>query len=143
MQNFCVSFCCADLSFNLQNEAAVSQWLIHAISGEGKTCEELSITFCSDEHLLKLNQSHLNHDTYTDIITFDYSNRESVSGELFISVERVKENAVEYQVDFIDELHRVLIHGVLHLCGYQDKKPEAKLQMTSKEDYYLNLRAFK
>ena len=93
-------------------------------------------------NLLKLNIKHLNHNTLTDIISFDDTLGKLISGDIFISIDRVKENANKYNVSFIDELHRVMIHGILHFCKYNDKGKEDKLQMREKEDYYLSLRDF-
>jgi rRNA maturation RNase YbeY len=103
----------------------------------------LSFVFCSDAYLLEINKQYLNHDTFTDIVTFDSSEDEDViAGDIFISVERIRENASKFSVSEKDELNRVIIHGVLHLCGYYDKKKEDKALMTEKEDYYLSTRAF-
>ena len=115
-----------------------SFWLDNAVSEEGKTTGEITVIFCSDEHLLDMNRQYLDHDYYTDIITFDYTEGGVVSGDLFISVDRVYENAQGLDFDRAIELRRVCVHGVLHLCGYGDKSDlEAKL-MRDKEDYYLD-----
>ena len=114
-----------------------SFWLDNAVSEEGKTTGEITVIFCSDEHLLDMNRQYLDHDYYTDIITFDYTEGSIVSGDLFISVDRVYENAQGLDFDRAIELRRVCVHGVLHLCGYGDKSgPEVRL-MRDKEDYYL------
>ena len=94
--------------------------------------------FCSDESLSKINKEFLNHDTLTDVITFDYSTLNEISGEIFISIDRVRENASEFQQSFEQELKRVMIHGLLHLCGYSDKTAEDKVLMSDKENYYLD-----
>jgi len=99
--------------------------------------DTISVIFCSDDYLLSVNKEYLNHDYYTDIITFDYSVDTEISGDLFISIDRVKENSTEFNVPFLNELHRVLVHGVLHLCGYGDKSPVEETLMRSKEDFYL------
>ena len=130
-----------DIDFELQAHSEVLAWLSTTISTEGKTAGEISIIFCSDEHLLKINQEHLDHDYYTDIITFQYRD-EPVSGDLFISIDRVIENARDFGVDFKDELHRVMVHGVLHLCGYKDKSDHDEKLMREKEDFYLAQRLF-
>jgi len=105
---------------------------------EGIARTRLTYIFCTDEHLLGINRQFLNHDTYTDIITFDLSGREDeLSGEIYISTERVAENAAKYKVSFMHELHRVIFHGALHLCGFPDKKPEDKKEMTRQEDICL------
>ena len=98
--------------------------------------------FCSDEHLLEMNRSYLEHDYYTDIITFDYVEENVVSGDLFISIDRVRDNAKTLGQSVREELHRVMVHGLLHLLGYHDKSKEEQVEMRSKEDYYLTLRNF-
>ena len=103
---------------------------------------EIAFVFCSDDYLLDINQRFLAHDYYTDVITFDYSIESSISGDVFVSIDRVAENAAQVGVSFENELHRVLVHGVLHLLGYKDKTSEEKAVMTDKEDFYLSLRAF-
>ena len=104
-----------------------------------KTTGDLSVIFCDDEYLKRINVKYLGHDYYTDIITFDYSEKNLVSGDLFISIDRVDENARLNNVDFINELYRVIIHGVLHLCGYNDKTLKEKKEIRAKEDYFLSL----
>ncbi|MFM7723985.1 MAG: rRNA maturation RNase YbeY [Bacteroidota bacterium] len=104
---------------------------------EGKDLADLSIIFCSDDELLSMNQKHLNHDYYTDIITFDYSTDSYISGDLFISVDRVSDNAEIEGVSFMEEIHRVVFHGVLHLLGYNDKEDQDILVMREKENFYL------
>ena len=100
---------------------------------------EIGYIFCTDEYLLGLNEEFLNHDTYTDILTFTLSGEgQPIISEIYISIDRVKDNAVSLKIPFLDELHRVMIHGVLHLCGYSDHTPLLKTEMTLKEDYYLN-----
>ena len=123
--------------FELNNDLIIN-WLIRVSSSENKVCGPISIIFCSDDYLLSVNNEYLDHDFFTDIITFDYSSNSEISGDLFISIDRVKENAITYNVAFIQELYRVLVHGVLHLCGYGDKSPEEELIMRSKEDFYLS-----
>ena len=115
-----------------------SSWIEDVISDNQKKIKELSIIFCNDEYILETNRKYLNHDYYTDIITFDYSEKNYISGDLLISLETVKHNADNYSVTFINELQRVIIHGILHLLGYNDKTEEQKALMTQKEDYYLN-----
>lgn len=110
---------------------------------EGFKLNELTYIFCSDNYLLNINRQYLDHDTYTDIITFDNSEGNNiVTSDIFISIERIRENAVNFNVPEITELHRVIIHGVLHLLGYKDKTPADKQKMTEKEDYYLSRRTF-
>ena len=115
-----------------------TQKVSYIIDNEGFTKENIVIVFCSDSFLLDLNKKHLNHDYFTDIITFSYTTFDRISGDLFISVDRVKENALKEGVSFERELERVVYHGVLHLCGYNDKTPEEIKEMRSKENYYLN-----
>jgi rRNA maturation RNase YbeY len=107
---------------------------------EGNTIEALSFVFCSDDFLLQINRDFLSHDYYTDIITFDLSNNDSgaIAGEVYISVDTIRENSRRYSTSITRELHRVMFHGVLHLCGYKDKTKTQKLVMRQKEDYYLN-----
>jgi len=116
-----------------------ASWLESCIMNEGFELGDLSVYFCSDNYLHKMNLEHLQHDTLTDIITFDYTQDTLVSGELYISTDRVVENASLFNVPFSNELHRVLVHGVLHLVGYGDKSEQEALLMRSKEDQYLAL----
>ncbi len=119
------------------SEADLAAWLSYLIKNEGQIEGEVSIVFVSDNALLSLNKEYLQHDYFTDIITFDYS-EEEVYGDLFISVDRVKENAKSIDVSFGEELNRVMAHGVLHLCGYGDKSDDEKKTMREREDFYLN-----
>lgn len=137
-----IDFCSESLSFSMDNEEQISEWIESAIVKENKTPGVISVIFCSDNFLLEVNQKHLNHDYYTDIITFDYTEDSVISGDLFISIERTSENANLLKVSQLDEIQRVLIHGTLHLLGYKDKTPDDKALMTEKEDYYLSLRSF-
>lgn len=132
----------SETNFVLVHEANYAKWLIQVASLEGKQLDFVDYIFMDDAALLNLNQSYLNHDYYTDVITFDYSNEHAVSGDVFISIERIEENAVELKSSFEKELSRIMVHGLLHLCGYKDKTTDDKLVMTSKEDYYLNLQTF-
>ncbi len=115
------------------------QWLSEVTRLENKKLGDVTLIFCSDEYLLNINQTYLDHDYYTDIITFDYTEGDFVSGDLYISVDRVSENAEINNVSFLNELNRVVVHGVLHLCGYKDKSDEEEKQMRRKEDDALNL----
>jgi probable rRNA maturation factor len=126
-------------NFKRLDEVSYSKWLVQVAVSENKTLGELSFVFCSDEFLLKINQDHLNHDTYTDIITFDYSDNGLISGEIYISTERVKENASRFSVSEINELHRVMAHGVLHLCGYGDKSEFETQLMRDKENEKIGM----
>ncbi|QWX83638.1 rRNA maturation RNase YbeY [Cellulophaga sp. HaHaR_3_176] len=128
-----------ELDFSLNKETYYSDWLSRVIVSEDKILGNLSYVFCSDDYLLNINQEYLNHDTFTDIITFDYCEGNEISGDIFISIDRVKENAAEYNVDFNEELHRVMSHGVLHLIGYKDKSDEDASLMRSKEEEKIKL----
>ncbi len=108
------------------------------IKNELKEIGEISVVFCSDEYLLEMNKEYLNHDYYTDIITFDYVEGETISGDLFISLDRVKENATKFNISVLKELYRVVFHGTLHLVGYNDKSEEEQQIMRQKENYYLS-----
>jgi rRNA maturation RNase YbeY len=128
-----------ETDFNLANEEAIATWLTNVITSENKKEGEINYIFCDDEYLHKINLEYLNHDTLTDIISFDYSMGNELHGDVFVSVERVKENAGDFNVSFEDELKRVLVHGVLHYCGYKDKSEADELLMRSKEDEKLAL----
>ncbi|MFV8391398.1 rRNA maturation RNase YbeY [Flavobacterium sp. LB2P6] len=123
-----------ETDFNLDNEEAIAAWLENVITSENKKEGEINYIFCDDEYLHKINVEYLNHDTLTDIISFDYSIGKELHGDMFVSIERVKENAVDFKVPFEEELKRVLVHGILHYCGYKDKGDAEELLMRSKED---------
>ena len=135
-----ITFHNEDIKFNLKNKRLLKSWIKDSTQNENCSVGNLTYVFCSDEHLLNMNKEHLNHNYYTDIITFNYTVEKQISGDFFISIDRVDENANQQNNKFTDELHRVLIHGVLHLVGYNDKTDLQQAEMTSKEDYYLNLR---
>lgn len=138
-----ISFFEEDIHFKLKSKTQLRQWITDTIRAEGFKLNELTYIFCSDNYLLNINRQYLDHDTYTDIITFDNSEGNNiVTSDIFISIERIRENAVNFNVSEITELHRVIIHGVLHLLGYKDKTPADKQKMTEKEDYYLSKRTF-
>lgn len=130
-----------DTKFIFKNKLANNKWLKFVAGSEIKTLGDVSIIFCSDNYILDVNIRYLNHDYFTDIITFDYCEGNRLSGDLFISVDSVKENSVEFGTDFDEELHRVIVHGLLHLIGYDDHTPEEQKVMRAKEDYYLGFRA--
>ncbi len=130
-----------ELDFVLNNEEKTMQWVSNCINDFDKKEGELQYIFCDDDYLHKLNVEFLEHDTLTDIISFDYTMGDLISGDIFISIERVKENAKELNIDFNDELDRVIMHGVLHYFGFKDKSDQDKIVMRSKEDYCLSLRA--
>jgi probable rRNA maturation factor len=138
-----INFFEEDIRFKLKNKTGVKQWVKDTIGAEGYKLKELNYIFCSDQYLLQINQQYLDHDTYTDIITFDNSEKdEIIEGDIFISIDRIRENANKFNSGEENELHRVIIHGALHLLGYQDKKAESKKLMTEKEDHYLSRRNF-
>jgi rRNA maturation RNase YbeY len=137
MNNSTILFFVEKTNFRIKNKIAVKSWLFDAIIQENKTLGYINIILCTDDYLHNLNQKYLSHDTLTDIITFDFNEKELLVGEIFISIDRVKENAGIYGIKVVDELHRVIIHGVLHLCGYKDKSRKDKKLMTDKENYYL------
>lgn len=138
-----ISFFNADVSYVLRSKNGIRKWLSQVVKKEGFRLGELNIILCSDEYLFKMNVAYLNHKTYTDIITFDQSEyKDEISGELYISIDRIKDNAKRLNINIIDELHRVIVHGVLHLCGYGDKDPKRKAKMTAKENVYLQKRSF-
>ncbi|MDP5231875.1 MAG: rRNA maturation RNase YbeY [Cellulophaga sp.] len=128
-----------ETDFELGEESKYQQWLEFCVILEKKVLGDLSYIFCSDEYLLNLNKEYLHHDTFTDIITFDYCEGNTISGDIFISVERVKENSEIYKGTFNDELLRVMAHGVLHLLGYKDKSEEENTLMRSKEEEKIKL----
>ncbi len=129
-----------ETDFQLEQPDQISRWISNSIVEENCNEGEINYIFCSDDYLHKINVQFLNHDTLTDIISFDYSVGKELHGDIYISVDRVKENASEYDVKFEEELARVLIHGVLHYCGYKDKSDKEAKLMRSKEDYYLDKR---
>jgi len=138
-----IAFFEEDINFKLKNKTLIRLWIIDTILAEGYKLSELSYIFCSDNYLLKINQQYLDHDTYTDIVTFDNSEHDNiVLGDIFISIDRIRENATKFNVSKNGELHRVIIHGVLHLLGYKDKSAPDKQKMTEKEDFYLSKRNF-
>ena len=133
-----------DVNFQLPSKEQTSQWIVDIANSEGYRVEGLNFIFCSDDYLHKMNMTYLHHDTFTDIITFDQSeDTEALEGDIFISTDRTRENAKDLGVDFDEELHRVIIHGVLHLMGYHDKNDEEKDLMRKKEEACLSLRTFR
>ena len=124
------------IDFQLISQNSLSVWIEKTIETEGAILGEVSYIFCSDDYLHQMNIEYLNHDTLTDVITFPY-NDNPIEGDIFISIDRVKDNAQDLNIAFNDELHRVMIHGVLHLCGYSDETDEQEAEMRQKEDEYL------
>ena len=127
-----------DIDFQLVNPDLLSGWIEKTINTEGATLGAVSYIFCSDDYLHQMNVEYLNHDTLTDVITFPY-NDNPIEGDIFISIDRVNDNAKDLNIAFNDELHRVMIHGVLHLCGYTDETDEQEAEMRQKEDKYLRM----
>ena len=123
--------------FNLADENSISEWLTNVLVSEGKSEGEINYIFCDDEYLHKLNVEYLDHDTLTDVISFDYTMGNEISGDCFISVERVVDNANDFNVGFDEELKRVIVHGLLHYCGYKDKVEMDEALMRTKEDEKL------
>ena len=130
------------IDFDLKDTTQIAKWIEFSIHQEKRELGEIAYVFCKDEYLLEKNVKYLKHNTLTDIISFDYSLDHLISGDIFISIDRVTENASDLNIVFSAELHRVMIHGVLHFCGYTDKDQNDKSIMRSKEDYYLSLRTF-
>jgi probable rRNA maturation factor len=139
MDDILLEFNYLDTDFRLNNEAVVSDWLLLCLDHFNLELGDISYFFCSDEHLLKINIDSLNHDYYTDIISFDYSVLPIISGEIFISIDRVKENAILFNVSFTDELLRVMSHGICHFAGFKDKTDDQILEMRSKENECLSI----
>lgn len=130
-----------DIDYKLSEKKSTKNWITNCIENEGYKLGDINYILCSDDYLLQINTQYLNHDTYTDIVTFNYCTANIISGDLFISVERVKENSELHKATFETELKRVMIHGVLHLMKYNDKTSEEVLEMRAKEDFYLTLLA--
>lgn len=128
-----------ETDFELHNEADFTKWLSTVILSENKKEGEINYIFCDDDYLLEINQQYLNHDTLTDIISFDYSVGNEINGDIFVSVERVKENASDFNVTFHEEIQRVLVHGILHYCGYKDKTESEELVMRTKEEEKMKM----
>lgn len=128
-----------ETNFKLNLEEKISKWIVDTILSEDYKLEEINYVFCDDEYLHKLNVEFLNHDTLTDIISFDNSVGKIIQGDIFISVERVADNAKDFGVSFENELQRVMIHGVLHYCGYKDKTDKEATLMREKENHYLSV----
>lgn len=114
------------ISFLLKNKRKITFWLHDVVKSFDKEIKTLNFIFCNDQYLLSINKSYLNHNYYTDIITFDYSEEHLISGDLFISIDRIKEYSINNNIQFNEEIHRVIVHGVLHLCGFNDKTDKEK-----------------
>jgi len=125
--------------FSLEQEEVYASWIETIVESENKILGEISYIFCDDEYLHSINMQYLNHDTLTDIISFDYTEGDIISGDIFVSIERVEDNAKDFKVSFDEELKRVLAHGVLHYCGYNDKSDDDALLMRAKEEEKIKL----
>jgi probable rRNA maturation factor len=128
-----------ETDFKLDNHVQLAEWISNCIDDRGYTEGEINYIFCDDDYLVKLNVEFLEHDTFTDIISFDYTLGKLISGDIFISIERVRENSQKFSQTFENELHRVMIHGVLHYLGLKDKSVDDKLKMRAEEDKCLEL----
>ena len=135
-----ISYFNEDIVFKFKDKRLNNRWLKLVAESEVRRLGDISVIFCSDNYILDVNIKYLGHDYFTDIITFDYCEGDRLSGDLFISIDSVRENAVHYGTEFEDELNRVMVHGVLHLVGYDDHTAAEKKEMRAKEDYYLSLR---
>lgn len=134
-----INFFNEDIKFILKNKIILRNWITSVIEEEKITAESINYIFCSDKYLLEINLKFLNRDTLTDVISFNYNEiNEPIQGDIYISIERIKENSLILGQPFKNEIYRIMIHGLLHLIGYKDTKPEEKLLMTEKEDYYLS-----
>ncbi|MDL2296975.1 rRNA maturation RNase YbeY [Bacteroidales bacterium OttesenSCG-928-C03] len=128
-----------ETKFALKNRLAYKTWIKSIAQHKGKKVGDINYIFCADDYLLKINKQYLDHDTYTDIITFDYSEDDTIHGDIFISIERVGENAEMFSVTFFEELLRVMAHGILHLCGYKDKLEQDEKKMREQEDWAIKM----
>lgn len=136
-----IRYFCEDIRFTYKNKLANNRWLKMVAGSEIRKIGDINVIFCSDNYILDVNMKYLQHDYFTDIITFDYCEGKVLSGDIFISVDSVRENSIEFGTDFEEELHRVIVHGVLHLIGYDDHTEEDKKVMRQKENYYLQMRS--
>jgi len=136
-----ISYNNIDNSFTLKDKIKTKNWILSCVEEEQRDINFISFNFCSDEYIIELNNNALKHNYYTDIITFELNyKKENIEADIYISIDRVKENAKFLKESFVNELHRVIIHGVLHLCGYKDKSSRESKKMREKENYYLNKR---
>lgn len=136
-----IRYFCEDIKFDFKDKLLNNRWLKLVAESEIRRIGDINIIFCSDPYILDVNLKYLQHDYFTDIITFDYCEGKTLSGDLFISIDSVRENSIFYGTEFIDELHRVIVHGVLHLIGYDDHCDEDIKVMREKENYYLQVRS--
>lgn len=135
-----INFFSEDIRFEIKSKRKIREWIIQVIDNEEYRIDNINYIFCGDQYLHAINKTYLSHDTLTDIVTFDMSEKKGwINGDVFISIERVKENSQGLGIPFRHELSRVMVHGLLHLCGYRDKTREQRQEMTEKEDFYLSL----
>ncbi|MEA3318246.1 MAG: rRNA maturation RNase YbeY [Bacteroidota bacterium] len=127
-----------DINFELKNKEEITKWINDTVLNEDLLCGDLNYIFTSDKYLLEINKEYLSHNYYTDIVTFSYNEKETISGDIFISIDTIRKNAEKFKVSEKDEIHRVIIHGILHLIGYNDKTDEEQNEMTKKENYYID-----
>lgn len=128
-----------ECDFRLEDEQVFSDWITRVIESENKSTGEIAYIFCDDDYLLEINQQYLDHDTLTDIISFDYTENDIISGDIFISIDRVQDNADDFNTPFEEELKRVMVHGILHYCGYKDKSLDEEVLMRNKEEEKINM----
>ena len=134
-----VRFFNEDIDFNLRNKRVIKTWIDYVLLFENKSRGDISFVFSTDDYVLQINQQYLNHDYYTDIITFNYNEGNVINGDIFISIDTIKVNAREFSGSFQEELYRVMIHGILHLISYNDSTADEIAQMRAKEDFYLDI----
>jgi rRNA maturation RNase YbeY len=132
-----IHYLAENIELPIKNNRLISNWIKSVAADYAKKIANINYIFCTDERILEVNKQFLDHDYFTDIITFDYSENNSIAGDIFISIDTVKTNAAEFGVSFEQELYRIIIHGILHLCGQDDKTPELRLEMTRKENLAL------
>lgn len=135
-----ISYFAEDVKMPTIKKRETTDWIRRVASGYGKKCGDIAYIFCSDEKILEVNKTYLQHDYYTDVITFDYTEGDKISGDIFISIDTVRSNAEQFGTDYDEELHRIIIHGALHLCGINDKGPGEREIMTCHENEALKLR---
>ncbi len=138
-----IHYIAENIDLPISNTRSITKWVNLIAAQYGKKTANISYIFCTDDRILEVNKQYLQHDYYTDIITFDYSENNLIAGDIFISLDTIKSNSTEYGVDFEEELHRIIIHGILHLCGQDDKTPALRIEMTQKENDALAKFPFK
>jgi len=141
MSESAIYFFREDIDYIIKGKRKLRTWIRTTIASENKDIQVINLIVCSDPYLLSINKSFLERDYLTDVIAFDYSDMENISGDIFFSIDRIRENAIKFNTKVTDELHRVIIHGILHLIGYNDKQENERIIMREKESYYLSLLA--